>query len=111
MALLSRCWPLFVRVPSLTVRMLSSTVKVPLLTANIPTSAVRVPQSTIRVLLPIAKVPSSAVKMPLILQCRGQKRLSLQDELMVESIGLDVWIFTLAPRWVPTVVVCDNDLE
>jgi hypothetical protein len=29
----------------------------------------------------------------------------------VEAIDLDVWIFAPAPRWAPTVVVCDNDLE
>jgi hypothetical protein len=31
--------------------------------------------------------------------------------LIVEVIDLNIWIFTLAPRWVPTVVVCDNNLE
>jgi hypothetical protein len=30
---------------------------------------------------------------------------------MVEAIDLDVWIFTPAPWWAPTVVVYDNDLE
>jgi hypothetical protein len=29
----------------------------------------------------------------------------------MEAIDLDVWILTLAPRWVPTIMVCDNDLE
>jgi hypothetical protein len=31
--------------------------------------------------------------------------------LIVDAIDLDVWIFTPAPRWTPTVVFCDNDLE
>jgi hypothetical protein len=34
-----------------------------------------------------------------------------QDVLLVEAIDLDVWIFTLAPKWVPTIMVYDNDLE
>jgi hypothetical protein len=29
----------------------------------------------------------------------------------VEAINLNVWIFTPTPRWAPTIVVCDNDLE
>jgi hypothetical protein len=29
----------------------------------------------------------------------------------VEAIDLDVWIFTLAPRWASTIMICDNDLE
>jgi hypothetical protein len=41
----------------------------------------------------------------------SQKRLSLQKVLIVEAIDLDVWIFTPAPQWAPTVMVCDNDLE
>jgi hypothetical protein len=28
----------------------------------------------------------------------------------VEAIDLDVWIFTCAPQWAPTVVVYYNDL-
>jgi hypothetical protein len=40
-----------------------------------------------------------------------QKRLSLREVLIVEAINLNIWIFIPAPRWTPTVVVCDNDLE
>jgi hypothetical protein len=90
MAPLSQCWPSLVRVLLLTVRVLSSTIKVPPPTANILTLAVMVPQST-------ARVSTLAVKMLLILQHWGQKRLSLWDVLMVEAIDLDVWIFMLAP--------------
>jgi hypothetical protein len=36
------------------------------------------------------------------------KRLSLQDVLIMEVIDLDEWIFTPTPRWVPTVVVYDQ---
>jgi hypothetical protein len=39
------------------------------------------------------------------------KRLSLRDVLIVEAIDLDIWIFTPASQWAPTVVVYDNDLE
>jgi hypothetical protein len=31
--------------------------------------------------------------------------------LIVEAINLDVWIFTPALWWAPTVMVCDNNLE
>jgi hypothetical protein len=60
---------------------------------------------------PTAKVSSPAVKTPLILQRRGQKRLSQRDVLMVEAINLDILIFTPGPRCLPTIVDCDNDLE
>jgi hypothetical protein len=30
---------------------------------------------------------------------------------VAEAINLDIWIFTPAPQWAPTVVVCDNDLK
>jgi hypothetical protein len=33
------------------------------------------------------------------------------EVLTMEVIDLDVWIFTLTLRWVPTVMVCDSDLE
>jgi hypothetical protein len=39
------------------------------------------------------------------------KRLSLWDVLIVETIDLDVWIFTLTLRWVPIVMIYKNDLE
>jgi hypothetical protein len=29
----------------------------------------------------------------------------------MEAIDLDVWIFTPTPKWAPTVIVYDNDLE
>jgi hypothetical protein len=50
-------------------------------------------------------------QLPLILQCRGQKRLSLRDMLIMEAIDLNVWIFTAAARWVPTIMIYGNDLE
>jgi hypothetical protein len=87
------------------------TIKVPPLSTKVPSPVIRVPQLTVRVLLPTVKVSYPAVKMQLILQCQGQKMLSLQDVLMVEAIDLNIWIFMLAPRWTPTVVVCDNNLE
>jgi hypothetical protein len=31
--------------------------------------------------------------------------------VIMEAINLDIWIFTPAPRWAPTVLVYDNDLE
>jgi hypothetical protein len=39
------------------------------------------------------------------------KRLSLRYVLIMEAIDLDIWIFTPTPRWAPTVVIYDNDLE
>jgi hypothetical protein len=36
------------------------------------------------------------------------RRLSLQDVLIMEVIDLDKWIFTSTPRWVPTVMVYDQ---
>jgi hypothetical protein len=39
------------------------------------------------------------------------KRISVRDVLIVEAIDLNVWIFTLAPHWAPTIMVCDKDLE
>jgi hypothetical protein len=78
--------------------MLLLIVKVSPMTANIPTPVVRVPQ-------PTANVPSPVVKMSVILQRRGQKRLSLRDVLKTEAIDLDVWIFMPAPQWALTVVV------
>jgi hypothetical protein len=44
-------------------------------------------------------------------QQRRGHRLPSRDVLIMEAIKPDVWIFTSAPRWTSTVVVCDNDLE
>jgi hypothetical protein len=54
-----------------------------------------------------------------IISCQGAvdiaaakpKKLSLREVLIMEVIDLDIWIFTPTPRWAPTVMVCDNDLE
>jgi hypothetical protein len=40
-----------------------------------------------------------------------RKGLSLLEELIVEAIDLDIWIFMPAPWWAPTVIIYDNDLE
>jgi hypothetical protein len=37
--------------------------------------------------------------------------LSRREVLIVEAINLNVRILTPTPRWVPTFVVYDNDLE
>jgi hypothetical protein len=103
--------PSTVRVPPPTANVSSPTVRVPPPIAKVSSLTVRVPHSIVKVPSPTAKVSSPAVKMSLILQSWGQKRFSLWDVLMVEAIDLDVWMFTPAPRWVPTVMVYDNDLE
>jgi hypothetical protein len=97
---------------------LPSTAKVSLPAIRVLPTLIRVLLSTVRVLSVLVRVLSSTVRVPsvlvrvlLILQCRGQKRLSLRDVLIVEAIDLDVWIFTPAPRWALTVIFCDNDLE
>jgi hypothetical protein len=83
---------------------LPSTVRVPPPIANVLSPAIRVSLSIVRVTSPI-------VGMPVILLHRGEKRLLLQDVLIMEAINLDVWIFMPSPRRAPAMMVYDNDLE
>jgi cell division septation protein DedD len=103
--------PPIANIPTPAIRVPSSTVKVPPPTAKVPSPTVKAPQSTVRVSPPSAKVPSPTIKMPLILQCQGRNWLLLWDVFIVEAINLTIWIFTPAPRWAPTVMVYDNNLE
>jgi hypothetical protein len=48
----------------------------------------------------------SVAKMSLTTVEKGSR----YEVLIVEAIDLDVWIFTPAPQWAPTVVPYDNDL-
>jgi hypothetical protein len=59
-----------------------------------------------------------AGRQDIVIDCEGvddltalrPKRLLLRYVLIVEAIDTNVWIFTSAPRWAPTVEVYDNDL-
>jgi hypothetical protein len=59
------------------------------------------------VLLLATKVPPSTA------ECRQQSLgcHRRRDMLIVEAINLDILIFTTAPWWAPTIMVCDNDLQ
>jgi hypothetical protein len=67
MELLSRCWTWPVRVPSPTVRLLLSTVHVPLALVRVPPPTIRIQSSTAKVSSPIVRAPPPTVRVPLIL--------------------------------------------